>query len=146
MIMSEAANNKVDPKEMGYWERLVEEYPNAGDTVQYDPNSPFDELRCHNTILHLLLLGFYSVPNQAEVARLLLDNGASPNLQNDKGETPLHLVCQGTMRDPEIATLLLTKGANHNVRTNDDKRPIDYLGEHDRYSREIRAMLEQNTA
>ncbi len=137
------SKNDLDVTDLQYWQRLADEHPQAGNVVQHDANSPFVDLRHHNTILHLVVLNFYSLKNQVEVVSLLLDRGADPNIQNDKGETPLHLVCQITMRDPEIAKVLLDKGANPRIQTSDGKRPIDFLGNHDSYSREIRAMLRE---
>jgi ankyrin repeat protein len=143
------SERKFNPKELDvsnvqYWKQLVKEFPHAGNVVQYDADSPFEELLLHNTILHLVMLNFYSLGNSdEEVVSLLLDYGADPNIQNDKGETSLHLICQTTMRDPEIAKLLLSKGADPTIQTTKGVRAIDFLGHHDRYSSEIRAILEE---
>lgn len=144
---SQDANRDVpDVTKLRYWQGRVKKHPQLGNVVQYDPNSPFEELRLHNTILHLVVDGFYSIKNPVEVVALLLDHGANPNIQNDKGETPLHFVCQLTMRDPEIANLLLSHGADPRIQTRDGNRPFDFLGMYDRYSREIRTMLEEAVA
>jgi len=133
-------------RDVRYWERLVQEGQHVGDVVQHDPDSPFDELRQHNTVLHLVVLGFYSLADQSTVVSLLLDNGASPNTTNDNGETPLHMVCQLTMRDPEIVRLLLKHGGDPRMTTNDGKRPVDFLGKYDRYSEEIRSLLGESAS
>lgn len=44
------------------------------------------------------------------ICKLLLENGAQPNLHNDKGATALHAVVQGT-RSIAVAKLLLDSGA-----------------------------------
>src|SRR4051812_15306382 len=111
---------------MGEWKQLVKDFPGAGNTVQFDASSPFEELRHHNTILHMVVLGFYSLGIlTADVVTLLLSNGANPNLQNDKGETPLHIVCQSTLRDPELARILISYRADPNIRTLDGNMPKD---------------------
>lgn len=128
--------------EFEYWKRMVAKHPKYGDFVQHDVNSPFDELHHQNTVLHLALLGFYSISEVTELVSLLLENGADPNIQNDKGETSLHFVCQHTMRAPEIARVLLEHGADPTIRTKIGKLPVDFLSDdNDRYSREIRALL-----
>ena len=90
--MSENGMKQCQPEEtdLRYWEQLVKENPHAGDVVQYDADSPFEELRLHNTILHLVILGFYSLANPTKVVSLLLDHGANPNSQNDKEEAKRH--------------------------------------------------------
>ncbi|KAN0142107.1 Ankyrin repeat-containing domain protein [Lactarius tabidus] len=57
-----------------------------------------------------------------ELARVLLDHGADPNVRNEKGEIPLHLVPQDHECD-KIATLLLERGADMNARDKDDATP-----------------------
>lgn len=133
-----------DSSKFEYWDRVTTKYPCVGNEVQFDADSPFEDLRLHNTILHLVVLGFYCIRNPITVVQLLLDRGATPNIQNDRGETPLHLLCQVALRDPEMVKLLLERGANPNVQNIEGKRPIDLLGVHDSYSREIRSMLEKS--
>lgn len=129
--------------ELRDWEGFIQEHPCAGGAVMHDPLSPFDELHWHNTILHLVVLNFYSLTDAAKVVTMLLGFGANPNSQNDKGETPLHLACQATRRDPDIVKILLKYGADPLLRTKDGKQAIDFLGNHDPYSREIFAVLKE---
>ena len=49
-----------------------------------------------------------------ELVRLLLENGADPNMVNDVGIAPLHLVC--LLGYTEIAEMLLNAGADQDVR------------------------------
>ena len=49
-----------------------------------------------------------------ELVRLLLENGADPNMVNDAGIAPLHLVC--LLGYTEIAAMLLNAGADQEVR------------------------------
>ena len=125
-----------------YWEDLVRKHPNAGELIQQNPDSPFEELWHHNTILHLIVLGFYSLDDPEEVVYILLNQGASPNVKNDKGETPLHLACRPSMRNPEIVKLLVKYGADPWIRTNEGKLVAELLADdNDRYSREIREVI-----
>jgi ankyrin repeat protein len=55
-----------------------------------------------------------------EIARMLLDHGANPKVENKEGETPLYLVSRGTCNSTEhvvgIARLLLERGVDVNAR------------------------------
>lgn len=49
-----------------------------------------------------------------DIAKLLLDNEANPNTQQNDGNTPLHLTClKGDIR---LTRLLLQYGANPNIQ------------------------------
>lgn len=138
-------DNDRPTSDIRYWQELVRDHPKAGNTVQYDADAAFEEYSQHNTILQMVVMNMYSMSNQLmeDVVSLLLKDGADPNIQNDKGETALHLVCQHPMRDPPIARLLLTHGANRNIHTTDGKLPIDFLAnDDDPFSRELRVLLQ----
>ncbi|KAL7301408.1 hypothetical protein TKK_0005851 [Trichogramma kaykai] len=53
-----------------------------------------------NTPLHTAV-----VNNNMKLAELLLRKGANPNLANNKGETPLHIICQGYYEGCAMARL-----------------------------------------
>ncbi|XP_014226426.1 tankyrase-2-like [Trichogramma pretiosum] len=53
-----------------------------------------------NTPLHTAV-----VNNNMKLAELLLRKGANPNSANDKGETPLHIICQGYSKGCAMARL-----------------------------------------
>ncbi|XP_033324796.2 uncharacterized protein LOC117219620 [Megalopta genalis] len=60
--------------------------------------------------------------NNTEIMEKLLDNGISPNVLDDKGQTPLHIACsQGY---PEMVQLLLQHGANPNHRDRAGNTPL----------------------
>ncbi|MCA9178531.1 MAG: ankyrin repeat domain-containing protein [Planctomycetales bacterium] len=147
MSIDDTAADGTPTSDLHYWQNLVREHPQAGNTIQYNADAPFEEYRKHNTILHMVVMNMYSLSPEMmqDVVSLLLQHGADPNIQNDDGETPLHVVCQTTMRDPSIAKLLLAQGADSSIKTNKGKLPIDMLGsDEDRYSREIRLLLQQS--
>ena len=55
-----------------------------------------------------------------ELVRLLLENGADPNMVNDVGIAPLHLVC--LLGYTEIAEMLLNAGADQDVRMRSEEQ------------------------
>ena len=63
-----------------------------------------------------------------EIARMLLDCGASVNAENSAGETPLFLVSRGVYGSQDdcgrIAELLLERGGNSNAQTKDRWFPL----------------------
>ena len=63
-----------------------------------------------------------------EIARTLLDHGASANAKNNAGETPLYLVSRGvySLQHDGICTtrLLLERGADANARRKDHHTPL----------------------
>ena len=65
--------------------------------------------------------------NYVDIAKLLLDNRASTDLQNNKGNTPLHLVCFRNYVD--IAKLLIDRGASFFIQNNDRKTPLQVAQE-----------------
>jgi ankyrin repeat protein len=71
----------------------------------------------HYTALHAA-----AFKGKHELTRVLLNHGANPNVRNEKGKTPLHLVPQDYEGD-KIATLLLERGADVNARDKDDATP-----------------------
>ena len=60
---------------------------------------------------------------QSDVARILLEAGANPNLPQQRGYTPLHSAAH--LDDLELAKLLLAHGADPRVADDDGKLPRD---------------------
>ena len=55
----------------------------------------------------------------------LLDNGANPNVTDDKGQTPLHFIAQKGVGKNQVA-LLMEHGADVNARDDAGLTPLDY--------------------
>ena len=55
----------------------------------------------------------------------LLENGADPNITDDKGRTPLHIIAQKGVGKNQ-AQALLEHGADINIRDMEGKTPLDY--------------------
>jgi NADH:ubiquinone oxidoreductase subunit len=55
----------------------------------------------------------------------MLDKGANPNQQDDKGNSVLHYVCDDVVNPLEKVQLLIDRGANPNVRNLKGKTPLD---------------------
>ena len=77
------------------------------------------DLRQEETALHKCCLHGHT-----EVARLLLDEKAIPNLQNVMGRTALHLATAAD--NPQLIQYLLRAGADHTLLDYDGKRPLQY--------------------
>jgi hypothetical protein len=79
---------------------------------------------------------------RADIARILLEAGANPNLRASKGLTALH---DAAVRgDLESAKLLLSYGADVNARSDDGKTPLDLARQGKK--NEIAALLETKNA
>jgi ankyrin repeat protein len=80
------------------------------------------------------LLWGAAAQNRPEVVRVLLENGAGPNLATTRGETPLHEAASHSatasaaeqVKAVEIATMLLENGADVNAKTTDGITPLKY--------------------
>ena len=55
----------------------------------------------------------------------LLANGADPNITDDKGHTPMHIIAQKGVGKNQIQ-LLIDHGGNIHIRDVDGKTPLDY--------------------
>lgn len=73
-----------------------------------------------NTALHIAAMR----DERVSVASLLLKRGARPNIQNNKGRTPLHFAVDNNCE--KIARLLLANGANTRIKDINGKEPYDY--------------------
>ncbi len=83
-----------------------------------DVNAPDDDLNINP-------LAWSVIHGQTEAARLLIENGADVNIQDDNGSTPLHGAAVFGRAD--IAKLLLENGASLQVRNDDGGTPADAL-------------------
>lgn len=61
--------------------------------------------------------------HNARVVRMLLENGASPNVRQEGGWTPLHEAAQ--IGDMEMVKSLLEHGADPQAKSNDGKTPAE---------------------
>ena len=55
----------------------------------------------------------------------LLEHGADPNVTDDKGRTPMHIIAQKGVGKNQVR-LLIEHGADINARDTDGKTPLDY--------------------
>ncbi len=55
----------------------------------------------------------------------LLENGADPNVVDDKGRTPMHIIAQKGVGKNQVQ-LLIENGGNRNARDADGQTPLDY--------------------
>jgi len=92
------------------------------------------QCRRGNSALHLATAKGYKDINWAgqplscsslDLVNQLIANGAPLNLQNNDGNTPLHLAC--LRRDCSMIASLLKAGADKTIRNNADKLPEDLL-------------------
>ena len=58
-----------------------------------------------------------------DVVRLLLKRGVDPNIQDQYGDTPLHIAAHGGHDD--VVKLLLEYGADPTVKDKDGRTPLD---------------------
>jgi ankyrin repeat protein len=77
------------------------------------------------------------------MVQVLLDRGATANLEDNLGQTPLHMVSLGTYISLEdgahITQLLLENGADINAQDNNHTTPLD-LAKHYRRT-EVESLL-----
>ncbi len=55
----------------------------------------------------------------------LLENGADPNIKDDKGRTPMHIIAQKGVGKNQVQ-VLIEHGGDTNIRDADGKTPLDY--------------------
>lgn len=73
-----------------------------------------------------ILARTYEEDKDSKILDLLLAQGANINVQNDKGETALHIAAIVPKEDIKLVQLLLEKGASTKVKTNRGSLPITY--------------------
>jgi ankyrin repeat protein len=84
-----------------------------------DPNIRYGEEG--STALHTVVAFDYS--NRITIIRTLLENNANPNLQDSRGNTPLHLAVR-RYGDKEAVQLLIKFKANPNLANNVGETPL----------------------
>ena len=69
-------------------------------------------------------LHFAAYHNETEIIKILLENGANPNLKNKNGKTPIHLLAMyGPAKSMKV---LLNYGqADVEIADNDNQTPLD---------------------
>lgn len=80
-----------------------------------------------NNELHATPLQSAVAGRHAPLVRMLLKNGAQPNVRERGGGTPLHAAAVNG--DTESIQLLILAGADLHLRTDDGKRPVDLAEE-----------------
>ena len=83
----------------------------------------------HNVCLLPVLKGTVDA-NRSDIAELLLDSGAKPNIKGEDG-SPLHLAASSDYR-PHFIELLVAKGADVNVRDWNGWTPLHNAGNRSR--------------
>ncbi len=63
-----------------------------------------------------------ALKNNLDLAKLLLENGADPNVKDSDSDTPLHMAVQ--KNDTDFATFLLSKSANPNIPDANNKTAL----------------------
>ncbi|RJP54385.1 MAG: ankyrin repeat domain-containing protein [Anaerolineaceae bacterium] len=80
-----------------------------------------------NNELHAAPLQSAVAGGHAPIVRMLLKNGAQPNVRERGGGTPLHAAAANG--DTESIQLLILAGADLHIRSDDGKRPVDLAEE-----------------
>jgi ankyrin repeat protein len=80
--------------------------------------------------------------DKLDVARVLLNSGAHPNVRDDADKTALHLAAEHG--DVELVRLLLEHGADPRAADGDGQTPADYARRHNR--KDALALLEAAAA
>ena len=73
--------------------------------------------------MRVMALHSAAAAQEREIVRMLLDNGADPNAQQERGFTALHAAAQHG--DRELAELLLERGADPTLGKDDGETPAD---------------------
>lgn len=87
----------------------------------YDCNIPF---RNGEYPVHIVAASYEETDK--DILSLLVSKGAKINVQNDSGETPLHLAAYLQEKDIAMPKLLLAHGASPIIKNKNGHSPIDY--------------------
>lgn len=98
----------------------------------------------HNTALHIVVgKGYRDISKQGQkleytnfaLLQKMVELGADLNIQNEHGNTPLHIAC--VRRDLRMIQCLLDRGAKTEIRNNENQTPFDLLQISEEAAREI---------
>jgi len=78
-----------------------------------------------------------AINHHQELAKLLLDNGAGPNVQNYEGKTALHFAAQRMSR--EVAAVLVANGAKVDIKDLKGHTPLSIWPELAKIIKEVEA-------
>jgi len=76
-----------------------------------------------------------------EIAKMLLQKGASPNSQGENGRTALHMAISSPVNDPEIVQILLQNGANPNLQDKNGMTVL-HLAARNNYAEMVQILLQ----
>ena len=105
------------------WKNILLEEPDHANKIYFDPESPFDEMREKNTVLHLAAHNFFGVDSSILVP-FLLENGGDPNTRNNNGDTSLHIAYKFGNRDIVACKALIEAGAKVNLQNASGNTPL----------------------
>jgi ankyrin repeat protein len=112
----------------------------TGLLLKYGANLDIRKPYQNKTSLHVAAQDCYF-----DIAELLLEYGADPNILDDNGNTPLHFAANGSSFPYErgrVIKALLSHGADANKRNKNDEIPLDFARKHK--LKEIITLLEEN--
>ena len=95
-----------------------------------------------NNELHATPLQSAVAGGHAPIVRMLLKNGAQPNVRERGGLTPLHTAAANG--DVESIQLLILAGADLHLRSDDGKLPLD-LAQEKEHSRAVEILKREIT-
>ncbi|PSN36446.1 Caseinolytic peptidase B protein [Blattella germanica] len=100
-----------------------------------------DRLNNRATFQGFTALHYAVLTDQKEIAKLLLENGANPTIENDAGHRPLEYAHDNETKEllrkysTKITKLLLENGANPTIENDAGHRPLEYA--HDNETKEL---------
>ncbi|KAF3906657.1 Ankyrin-3 [Dactylellina cionopaga] len=105
--------------------------------IFFDLDPPMPQYAWRATTLLHVVAGSYS-KYSAQMAQLLLDNGADPQKSLFEGITPLHICARQT--NVEVASVLIKNGANIEARSITGKPPIHFAAWKASWNADVRIL------